>query len=64
MPTGQVIGSSTANGAFPQTRRLDPNDLLATIYRFLGIDYNAALPHPSGRAMPILPQGEPIAELS
>jgi hypothetical protein len=61
--TGQVIGTTTANGERPRSRRLDPNDLLATLYRFLGIDPQVALPHPSGRPMPILPYGTPIAEL-
>jgi hypothetical protein len=61
--TGQVIGATTARGERPLERRLDPNDLLATVYRFLGIDYQNAIMHPSGRPMPILPHGEPIGEL-
>jgi hypothetical protein len=63
MRTGQVIGSTTANGEDPKDRRLSPNDLWATVYRHLGIDPEIAFPDHSGRPMPILPFGEPIAEL-
>ena len=38
--------------------------LLATVFRHLGIDYNnTAFPDHRGRPMPILPCGDPIAEL-
>ena len=63
MRMGQVIGSTMAKGEYPKDRKLDPNDLLATVYRFLGIDYHAEFPDHTGRPMPILPHGEPIAEL-
>lgn len=62
-PMGQVIGSTTAKGEYAKDNRLDPNDLLATVYRFLGIDPNHAFLDRSGRPMPILPHGTPIAEL-
>ena len=64
MPMGQVIGSTTSNGAYAKDNKLDPNDLLATMYRFLGIDYHAAFEDHTGRPMPILPHGQPIQELS
>lgn len=63
MPMGQVIGSTTSNGAYAKDNKLDPNDLLATMYRFLGIDYHGTFLDHTGRPMPILPHGEPIAEL-
>ncbi len=63
MQTGQVIGSTTSKGVRPKDRQLDPNDLLATIYRFLGIDWNRMLPDAAGRPVPLIPDGEPIAEL-
>ena len=44
-------------------RELSPNDLWATVYRHLGIDYNVSFPDFQGRPMPILPFGEPIEEL-
>ena len=61
--TGQVIGSTNARAEIPQSRLLDPNDLLATIYRFLGINPEDSIPDGQGRPMPILPWGEPIREL-
>ena len=63
MTTGQVIGSTTSKGAYAKDRKLDPNDLLATIYRFLGIDSSHAFIDPTGRPMPIIPFGQPISEL-
>lgn len=63
MQTGQVVGSTTAKGERPKTRRLDPNDLLATVYRHLGIDCQEMVPNESGRPVPLIPHGEPIREL-
>jgi uncharacterized protein (DUF1501 family) len=62
MPMGQVIGSTDSFGARPRERRLDPHDLLATIYRFLGIDPHRQFPDPTGRPISLC-QGEPIREL-
>lgn len=63
MRTGQVIGSTTSKGEYAKDRKLEPNDLLATVYRFLGIDPHFAFRDHAGRPMPILPYGEPITEL-
>ena len=62
MPMGQVIGSTNNHGAQPRERRLDPHDLLATIYHFLGIDPRRQFPDPAGRPISLC-QGEPIREL-
>jgi hypothetical protein len=62
-PMGQVIGSTTDKGEYPKDNPLSPNDLLATVYRYLGIDQHHAFVDRSGRPMPILPHGNPIAEL-
>lgn len=64
MRTGQVIGATNSKGEEPKERPLTPNDLWATVYRHLGIDYHRAFPDHAGRPMPILPYGEPIAELT
>lgn len=64
MRTGQVIGSTNSKGECPKDRALTPNDLWATVYRHLGIDPEHAFPDHQGRPMPILPFGEPIAELA
>jgi hypothetical protein len=61
---GQVVGSTNAKGEHPKDRPLSVNDLWATMFRHLGIDYkNTSFLDHSGRPMPILPEGEPIAEL-
>jgi hypothetical protein len=64
MKVGQVIGSTNAKGEHPKERPLTPNDLWATMFTHLGIDYNntSFLDH-RGRPMPILPYGDPISEL-
>jgi hypothetical protein len=41
---------------------MSPNDLWATIYSHLGIDYEDSFDDLQGRPMPILPFGEPIRE--
>jgi uncharacterized protein (DUF1501 family) len=60
---GQVIGSTNDKGERPKDRPLHPNDVLATLYRYLGIDPTQAFVNPQGRPIPILPHGEPITEL-
>lgn len=63
--TGQVIGATDARGEDPISRRVGPEDFLATIYKHLKIDYNTiAPPDFSGRPTPIIREGKPIAELA
>lgn len=63
MRTGQIVGSTNSKGEHPADRPLTPNDLWATVYRHLGINPDDSFPDHRGRPMPILPSGEPIAEL-
>jgi hypothetical protein len=42
---------------------MNSNNLLATIYQRFGIDTTHHFHDRSGRPIPILPNGEPIAEL-
>lgn len=63
MRTGQIVGATNPKGEYPSDRPLTPNDLWATVYRHLGIDYTDSFPDYRGRPMPILPFGEPISEL-
>ena len=61
---GQVIGATNRTGADVVRRRVRVRDFLATIYRHLQIDaQRIALTDMAGRPVPILPEGEPIAEL-
>jgi uncharacterized protein (DUF1501 family) len=52
---GHVVGQTDARGEEVTERPVQPSDLIAGVYEFLGIDGNAKLPHPEGadvRAMP------------
>ncbi len=61
--TGQVVGSTDRQGAYPAERPLSPKDLLATIYRHLGIDCQAEFYDKVGRPIPVLAGGNIIHEL-
>jgi uncharacterized protein (DUF1501 family) len=63
MQVGQVIGSTDARGERPKDRPLHPNDVWATLYRHLRIDWTKAFPNNAGRPIPILSRGEAISEL-
>ncbi len=60
---GQVLGSSDAKGAFPLTSPKTPQDVLATIYDFLGVDPHKHYKDNAGRPVPVLPHGTPLQEL-
>ena len=60
---GQVIGSTNARGEFPAECPLTPQDLLATIYRHLGIDPGHIFTDGLGRPVPVLHHGQPIRQL-
>jgi hypothetical protein len=57
---GQVIGSTDRHGAYPTTRSFSPADVMATIYRALGIDTQILLYDRQNRPLAVLPSGEPI----
>ncbi len=60
---GQVVGATNARGEEPARRAMNSNCLLATIYRRFGIDTNHLFHDRTARPIPILQEGEPIAEL-
>lgn len=62
IPTGQVVGATNKYGEHPIERALDPHDVLATIYKHLGIDHTREYSDPQGRPFP-LTRGTPIREL-
>ncbi len=64
MPMGQVIGATNSRGEDPVERVMNSNCLLATIYQRFGIDTHQVNLDNSGRPVPILSEGEPIAELA
>jgi hypothetical protein len=64
MAGGQVIGATDRLGRHPVRRQVGPWDFIATLYTHLGIAAgSASVPDPTGRPVPVLPEGEPIAEL-
>ena len=60
---GQVVGATNSKAEYPTQAPVSPQDLLATVYRHLGIDSNRNFINFAGRPIPILPYGEPIKEL-
>ncbi len=60
---GQAVGASTARGERPQDRRCTASQVLATIYRAIGIDPAQTVLDTSGRPRHILDDRQPIAEL-
>ena len=60
---GTVLGSSSRTGAEPYDRPIAFNDVLATIYRQLGVSADHMFMDQFGRPMPVLAQGQVIGEL-
>ena len=59
---GQVIGSSDCLGAEPRDRPVRPAEVVATIYRALGVDPATLLQGPGGRRFPLV-DAAPVEEL-
>ena len=61
---GRVVGKSDDIGGYPAERPVRPNEIVATIYKCLGLDIEAHLPGPNGRPFPLVDFGtQPIREL-
>jgi hypothetical protein len=60
---GQMVGSSTARGERPQDRRVSASQVLATIYRAIGINPAQTFIDNTGRPRHILDDRDPIREL-
>lgn len=60
---GQVIGQTNSKAEYPAEQPLTPQDLLATVYRHLGIQPETSFQNFAGRPVPILSEGRPIAGL-
>jgi uncharacterized protein (DUF1501 family) len=61
--TGQVIGHTDARAERSVGNPYTPQNLLATLYRHLGIDPETTLPDHTGRPIHLLDDGNPIKEL-
>lgn len=59
---GTVVGESDEKAAFPKANPKTPQDVLATVYRHLGVNTRAEYIN-NGRPVMVLPSGKPIDEL-
>lgn len=61
---GRVVGKSDDIGAYPTERPVAPKEIVATIYKALGLDLDTHLPGPQGRPFPLVDVGtKAISEL-
>ncbi len=60
---GYVHGASDAPGAFPSRAPLIPGDIIATIYRLLGVQHNRMIHDLLGRPHRLVPSGNVTNEL-
>jgi len=63
MAHGQVIGQTDAHGGQPVGPSYTPSNVLATLYRHLGIDPAATIRDHQGRPMHLLDDRQPVREL-
>ena len=54
---GRIVGKSDDIGAFPAERPVKPSEVVATIYRSLGLDLETHLPGPNSRPYPLVDFG-------
>ncbi len=54
---GRVVGKSDDIGAFPAERPVKPSEVVATIYKSLGLDLETHLPGPNSRPYPLVDFG-------
>jgi hypothetical protein len=60
---GRTVGESTDKAETPKSKPLSPQDLMATVFHVLGIPQDLHYQDPTGRPMPMVNGGVPIAEL-
>lgn len=61
--TGQIVGASDANGSEPSDKPYRPENVLAMLYRHLGIDSSLTFPDHAGRPRYLLEERRLITEL-
>ncbi|MAI72777.1 MAG: hypothetical protein CMM01_17975 [Rhodopirellula sp.] len=54
---GRAIGASDPIGAVPADRPTNPGEIIATIFKSLGLDLHAEMPGPGGRPFPLVDFG-------
>lgn len=60
---GLILGTSDALGELPKERPISIQDMYATMYHLLGIDYTKSYLNEANRPVPMIGYGEPIEEI-
>jgi hypothetical protein len=60
---GQVVGESSEKAEVPKSTPITPQDLMATVFTVLGLPPDLHYKDQSGRPVPMIEGGRPIAEL-
>jgi hypothetical protein len=60
---GVILGSSDALAELPKDRPISHQDVLATMYHILGVDYTQSYLNEANRPVQVLNVGEPIGEI-
>ncbi|MFM8252907.1 MAG: DUF1501 domain-containing protein [Planctomycetota bacterium] len=60
---GQAIGTTSDKAEYPTTKAYTPGCVLSTMYHALGINHRHVFFDQANRPLPILNEGQPIAEL-
>ena len=60
---GQVIGETDSHGGRSKGKPYTPSNVLANLYRHLGIDPATTIPDHNSRPMHVLDDREPVREL-
>jgi len=60
---GIILGSSDALAELPKDRPIFHQDIMATMYHLLGVDYTKSYLNEAGRPVQVLNYGKPIEEI-
>lgn len=60
---GRVVGKTDKHAGTVVERPVSPKDVLATVYHLLGIDPNTTLTDRTGRPVPLVADGEVVADM-
>jgi len=63
LQSGRIVGATNAKGEHPVEAACMPADILATIYRQLGVDMSVNFLNRAGRPIPVNNNGRPIEQL-
>jgi hypothetical protein len=60
---GQVVGESSDKAEVPKSKPITPQDLMATVFHVLGLSQELHFKDGTGRPVPMVEGGKPLAEL-